>query len=334
MINNLLASKRIEYIDVFRAFGIILMVMGHIGFGLKFDHFIHAFHMPMFFFVSGYFFKHGIIEEMSFKGFVKKKCKALLIPYIIFGIAHYLFYLILRPFDTKPLQHLLFINTEGLPICGALWFLTALFFADIIFSLIDWLVVDKRYKVVLIAVIALFGNISSILHITLPWALNASFVGIGLYYIGYFIHDIENRKAVNKIMNLGLGLNSLLALLVVYGIFLNGYINMREGIYAIIPLFWLNAIGAIIVGMNYSKLIYSWIKGTLVCKWLIGIGQNSIVFVCLNQVVILVIRKLFDYVVVPLFISKICILIISLGVLYIISEILANTRLRVFIGRF
>ena len=28
-------NERIEYIDCFRAFGIILMVMGHIGFGIS-----------------------------------------------------------------------------------------------------------------------------------------------------------------------------------------------------------------------------------------------------------------------------------------------------------
>lgn len=48
---------RVEYVDLFRGIGIIIMIMGHIGFGRLFDHYIHAFHMPMFFFASGYFFK-------------------------------------------------------------------------------------------------------------------------------------------------------------------------------------------------------------------------------------------------------------------------------------
>lgn len=48
-------NGRIDSIDIFRGMGIIIMVMGHIGFGYVFDHFIHAFHMPMFYFVSGMF---------------------------------------------------------------------------------------------------------------------------------------------------------------------------------------------------------------------------------------------------------------------------------------
>lgn len=79
-------EKRIEYIDVFRAFGIILMIMGHIWFGVWFDKFIHAFHMPMFFIISGYFCKCDEVEE-KFKFWLKyviKEAKALLVPYWVF----------------------------------------------------------------------------------------------------------------------------------------------------------------------------------------------------------------------------------------------------------
>ena len=79
---SLSKQVRIDYIDLFRAFGIILMIMGHIKFGGNFDKWIHAFHMPTFFFVSGWFYKlkknvgHQII----------RKIKTLLLPYIIFEL--------------------------------------------------------------------------------------------------------------------------------------------------------------------------------------------------------------------------------------------------------
>ena len=38
-----------KYIDILRGIGIIIMVSGHIGFGGKFDRYIHTFHMPLFF---------------------------------------------------------------------------------------------------------------------------------------------------------------------------------------------------------------------------------------------------------------------------------------------
>lgn len=62
MDNNLAIEKvektsRVEYIDILKGIGIILMIMGHIGFSGIFDFYIHAFNMPLFFFVSGYLYK-------------------------------------------------------------------------------------------------------------------------------------------------------------------------------------------------------------------------------------------------------------------------------------
>lgn len=53
--------SRLDYIDVFRSLGILAMIMGHIGFGERFDYFIHAFHIPMFFFISGFFIEKNAV---------------------------------------------------------------------------------------------------------------------------------------------------------------------------------------------------------------------------------------------------------------------------------
>lgn len=79
---NVIRKSRMDYIDLYRAFGIILMVMGHIGFGGKFDKFIHAFHMPMFFFISGFFYKE---KNIDIKKYTVDKAKKLLTPYFVFG---------------------------------------------------------------------------------------------------------------------------------------------------------------------------------------------------------------------------------------------------------
>ena len=41
--------KRIEYIDIFKGIGIILMVIGHLHFSENAEHFIYAFHMLLFY---------------------------------------------------------------------------------------------------------------------------------------------------------------------------------------------------------------------------------------------------------------------------------------------
>ena len=73
-------TNRIEYIDYYRAIGIVMMVMGHIGFGATFDKFIHAFHMPMFFFVSGFLYKR---TDSKIYDVLIRKAKSLIVPYFV-----------------------------------------------------------------------------------------------------------------------------------------------------------------------------------------------------------------------------------------------------------
>lgn len=74
-------NQRIEYIDIAKGMGIILMIMGHIGYGELFHRFIHAFHMPLFYFCAGLFFKEANAFDM--RNYINKKAKRLLVPYIL-----------------------------------------------------------------------------------------------------------------------------------------------------------------------------------------------------------------------------------------------------------
>lgn len=75
-------SKRVEYIDIAKGIGILLVVMGHNDFGLVspfFYRFIYAFHMPLFFFVSGMFFK----DDQQFVSLFRRRFETLLKPFIV-----------------------------------------------------------------------------------------------------------------------------------------------------------------------------------------------------------------------------------------------------------
>ena len=74
-------SKRIEYIDIARGIGILLVVLAHNDFGYvsQYGHeVIYSFHMPLFFFLSGYFVK----TDISFFEFFKKRFHSLLKPFL------------------------------------------------------------------------------------------------------------------------------------------------------------------------------------------------------------------------------------------------------------
>jgi fucose 4-O-acetylase-like acetyltransferase len=50
-------EKREDVFDIMKGVGIILMIIGHCAIPRLLWHFIFSFHMPLFFIISGFFFK-------------------------------------------------------------------------------------------------------------------------------------------------------------------------------------------------------------------------------------------------------------------------------------
>lgn len=111
-------AKRYEFIDLFKTIGIIFMVMGHVGFGDRFAHYIAAFHMPMFFFISGYLFK----DKYTFNEFITRKFNSLIKPYFYFGGLNAILCLFfVENFKIGTfLEKLFFFNNRHMPVAGAL----------------------------------------------------------------------------------------------------------------------------------------------------------------------------------------------------------------------
>lgn len=326
---------RIEYIDLFKSIGIILMIMGHIKFGDNFDYAIHAFHMPMFFWISGYLFTHRTREEISSLKYVGKKARALLLPYLVFGLLNFgivvaIKYTWHKPFDISPLVHLFTVNTEGLKLNEALWFLTALFFTNVLFFFIDRYIGNRVIKAVVVIVITLAGLLErTILPFVLPLALGPGFVGVGLFYAGFLFKKYSENKVIHYSMNLKWYITVALGVVTGFLLFLNGYINMRLGTYANIPLFLVNAILSIIVLMNLARLLYSVIKANIAGKFLTTVGKNSIVYLCLNQIVIYFVSRWIG----DIKFSNVIVLLITMLILWVFEKLFVNTKMKFVIGR-
>lgn len=122
-------SKRIEYIDIARGIGILLVVLGHNDFALVSPfayQVIYSFHMPLFFFLSGYF----INPSIGSWEFIKKRFNSLLKPYL-FTI--FMIYFVSVSFEKMSFQTALFRIAKSLYGSGyyidwvQLWFLPHLF---------------------------------------------------------------------------------------------------------------------------------------------------------------------------------------------------------------
>ena len=80
-------STRLEYIDIAKGIGLILVVFGHLfSYNGELSIIIFSFHMPLFFFISGYCFCPHKYND--FESFLVKKVKHLVIPYLIFSIVN------------------------------------------------------------------------------------------------------------------------------------------------------------------------------------------------------------------------------------------------------
>ena len=296
-----MASERIGYIDFFRGIGIILMIMGHIGFGTAFTVFIHAFHMPMFFILSGFFYKkNATVPTIKY---INHKFQKILIPYLFVGFIFFLLqYIAPSGFsEFRGLSHLtslLFVNNNGgLYCCGAIWFLTAFFFTNVLYFIIDKYLNKRWLRYSTIVLIACGGGIlTKYLGVNLPFSLNSAFVGVGLMEIGKALQS----ERFSKILNLRFLQCLLLCTISVILIGANYYfagesVNMRTGSYGFLPLFWINATLATIAGMNLSRLVFekenrfSTIRNTIKI-----IGKDSIVFLCFNQSCIKLVNYVFD----------------------------------------
>lgn len=151
-----LKNNRIEYIDCIKGICILIVIYTHI-LGDLFDELkiLFCFHMPIFFTLSGLFFK---TYNNSFWGFLKKKTNTLLVPFFFFYALSYIIYFI---------KKLLFGSSQSFNILDfvfgqqmfnvPLWFLLSLFIMNIILYPIMSYVASKYLRLMLVISIGAIG---------------------------------------------------------------------------------------------------------------------------------------------------------------------------------
>lgn len=337
-LNNInTTSNRDLALDLFRAFGIFCMIVGHVGFGAKVDHCIHAFHMPLFFFVSGIFFN----SKKSFESFMINKTKKILIPYFSFATFYYIVWLIADSSNSLwyfPLKYLLWNNSVGagcgMPYAGALWFLTAFFVANIVYFCIRVFIKSSYLQFIVVLFAVSIGTLLPlVLPSRLPYTIDAGMIGVGFMYCGYLF---KKSNQYEKLTNLSLPILIFMSIVLVLLVFFNGYVNMRMGTYSNVALFWINALGCIIVGINFCKFIVRKTKNVSLFYPILSrisiMGRDSLIFLCVNEFVIFILRRTiyFDNKI----ILHLTYLILTILICYLINYVIQNTKLKIFIGKY
>lgn len=136
-------KQRLDYIDMLKGIGIILVVAGHHL--LEFERltvWIYSFHIPLFFIITGYLSEFKKEKCESIKLVIINKARSLMYPYITFSLINIIWYIvfyIITPIGGQPGETLkvVFIKTVTTFGYHAMWFLPAFFVGTVLFTVIN-----------------------------------------------------------------------------------------------------------------------------------------------------------------------------------------------------
>ena len=196
--------KRVDYLDIAKGLAIFLVVMGHAA--LAFDTpfwrlAIYAFHMPLFFLVSGTVARcRGDFGGKGVLAFVGKNMMAIMVPYFLWAFIY-------LPFRFESVPYVFYASWAALDKIGtstALWFLPALFVARMEMAGLDWCVTKARWpRTVAFPVLAVvsFAVGFSLPRPALgyPWGADSACIALGFMLIGHAAKDVlaaNDRRGV------------------------------------------------------------------------------------------------------------------------------------------
>jgi len=304
-VNLQVNRERIEWIDFCKFIAIFYMVWGHVGMPISADKYIHVFHMPIFFFLSGFVFNFSRIE--NFKKFLMKKIKTLLVPYFIFSIGIYYFWYIFYKIVNKPCPEsqlnlwkgIFTYNADISPFGAVQWFLTCLLLVEVFFYVV--IRITKNSKIILTFVLltsSLLGYFCySILNSRLYWGADIALTAVVFYGAGYLLNNIKNKQIKLFIFSPTLFKIIIFLLVSVASSFLNEYVNMRTLQYGNFFLYYLSSFTSIIMYIMlgiYVCNVKTVIKSK-VYRQLLYIGQNTIIVLVLNNFVIQMLERFTGY---------------------------------------
>lgn len=288
-----LNKRRIDWIDIAKAVGMLLVIIGHSSKSLNwFNSYIYSFHMAFFFLLSGLTFNPDKVTKFS--NLVKKKAKSILIPYLWFSLLGLgLRYLVCtingETYDfVVLLKGILYSNSSEYRMpTGALWFLTALFLTEIVFwALYKFFKKDIRILSLAVGALSILGYAESRgKYMDAPWHINSVPVILLFFFLGFLFgrnydrikHYFDNWKTCIPIAAIAFVVGACACYFNVRG--KEHRISLHAGVYHSFVLFLISACATIlfflIVSMKLPKL-----------RLLTYIGQNTLIYLCLHLYIV------------------------------------------------
>ncbi|MCR5791868.1 MAG: acyltransferase family protein [Lachnospiraceae bacterium] len=266
-----MGKTRVAYLDVARGIAILSVIISHIGVG-KAALFTSSCTLEIFFFVSGLFFSF----KDDFGGFLKKKVKTLMVPYVLCAVICAIYRALLEQMSMSQIWDmiLLYIVQKKYTV---LWFLPTLFIVNALMWIICKVWKSEPWKVYFTCLLLgwgfmLYGNLGLP---RLPWNFDTACVMMQFTGLGYLFKKkavmpklIENKY--RPIWVAGLGIISIGCTVINYVLTGIAY-DTFENNYSIIPVTALAAA----TGMLAVILFSTYLEKIWPLEWL---GVNSMTF--------------------------------------------------------
>ena len=273
-------KQRLTYIDIARAIGILFVVLGHINQfyrdsqGIEYSQiliFIYAFHMPLFFILSGILFSEKTFRNLSFFDFLIKKVKGLVVPYLFLDITAGLYGVVVS--SEIKISSIVEVVKNTLTIhcnVSANWFISALFIGEIfLYFFLKYYRSMYRYFVwIPFLIIPRYYPFSTHwINVFVRGMIAFTFMLVGYYLKDYYKNDVNKRWDV---IVLSVVLTYIIAML-------NGQID-----------FWGSRVGNPILCLIGGLIGAYWVIGlskNIKSKLLVFIGQNTMTMMGTHMIV-------------------------------------------------
>lgn len=272
-------NQRRRYIDIAKGLCIALIVLRHSPGGHDYLWLIHL-TIPMFFFLSGIFFK----ESDSLTVMLRKKTNKILIPFLFFYTLSWVWHIaairmgVLGSENRVPFFKFLYGGFFNNPI----WFLLSLFECIVITWGICNIVKNQWLRLALVLICALFGYLTS----GKCWAyLNSALTALPFFYLGYILEQNKQRLCG--------GYNLLSVSLLSGGGYLLGLIFMQHHhIEFVTNEYYGNGFLAYLFSLLIIVFVLTLCKFIDKMKILEYLGTSSLTILCIHQPLIQVLRKI------------------------------------------
>lgn len=298
MESNLMQQKeRLNWLDYAKAIGMVLVVYGHASGGDFFKDWLYSFHMPLFFFLAGITMKG---KEISYCVYIKKRVKQLLIPwtaYMFLDFAYQLFGILFLNKEVDMLHKMIgiFVQIRGTDYSTGSWFIPLLFGVEVLVGGI--IRSSKKQQSVYVILLAIIGFLyAEFVGVVLPWGVDVIPVIVPYVYIGY-CYKVKCKEPIttNSILRIFI---IVLALMFNVGAnlinitILGTQVDMYTMSYGNPILYYMSALAGVILIVYLCKGFLQKRDITFL-KW---IGKNTLHIYCLHSYIILIGKKICNYI--------------------------------------